>query len=236
MAKMMLGRKLGMTQIFEENGTVLPVTAVQVGPLVVVGKKSANGKDGYSALQLGFEAARKFAKEGDNRYRGLTKAQVGVFAAKKLEPMKVIRELRVDEADLDNYEIGQVIPADTFAEGDIIDVSATSKGRGFSGVMKRHNFAGFKASHGVHESYRGGGAIGMSADPARVFKGMKMPGRYGGTRSTVQNQRLVRVVCETSGEGESQTRAADGVYLIRGQVPGAIGGLVEIRAAVKKHR
>lgn len=223
MSKLILGRKLGMTQVFTEDGKQIPVTVVQVGPMVVVGKKSKAGKDGYAAIKVGFEDADKQEKDGDVRWRGLTAAEVGVFTKAGIDtPKKHVREFRVEEGDLDKYEIGQVLDHTMFNAGDFVDVAGTSKGRGFTGVMKRHNFAGFKASHGVHESYRGGGSIGMSADPARTFKGTKMAGRYGGKRDAVQNLRLVSV------------DADDSLYLLKGAVPGANGGIVEIRPAVKK--
>ena len=222
MSKMMLGRKLGMTQVFGDDGNAIPVSVVQVGPMVVVGKKSKAGKDKYAAIKVGFEDATKQEHEGDVRWRGLTRAQVGVFTKAGIEtPKKVVREFRIEESQLDDFEVGQVLDHAMFAAGEFIDVSGTSKGRGFSGVMKRHNFHGFKASHGVHESFRGGGSIGMAADPSRVHRGTKMAGRHGGDRVTAQNLRIVRVVEE------------DGLYLIGGAVPGASGALIEIRPAVK---
>lgn len=223
MSKMILGRKLGMTQIFRENGDMMTVTVVKAGPMVVVQKKSSAGKDGYAAVKVGFEPATKQEKDGDVRWRGLTKADVGVFEKAGIEtPMKHVREFRVNEEDLDKYEVGATVDFKLFAVNDVVDVAGTSKGRGFTGVMKRHNFAGFKASHGVHESYRGGGSVGGSADPARTFKGWRMAGQHGRSRVTVQNLRIVGV------------EENDGVYLIKGAVPGPNGGLVEIYPAVKK--
>lgn len=223
MSKTILGRKIGMTQIFTEGGDRIPVTVVQAGPMVVVAKKSAEGNDGYNAVKLGFEKADKQEKDGNVRYRGVNKAEAGVFLKAGLEPHRTVIEVRVSEKELANYEVGQEISFDIFNSGDIIDVTGTSKGRGFAGVMKRHNFAGFKASHGVHESFRGGGSIGASAYPARVFKGQKMAGRYGGKKVTTQNLELVRVMEE------------DGLYLIKGAVPGPINGVVKIQKAVKLH-
>ncbi len=223
MSKMILGRKLGMTQIFEEDGRQIPVTVVQVGPMVVVAKKTGAGTDGYAAVKVGFEDATKQTKGDDVRWRGLTKADVGVFAKAGIEvPKRIVREFRVFEKDLEKYEIGQELNHEMFAEGDVVDVSGISKGRGFTGVMKRHNFAGFKASHGVHESYRGGGSIGMSADPSRVHKGTKMPGQHGSARNTIQNLKIVRV------------DADDSLYLIKGAIPGPTGALVEVRPSVKR--
>lgn len=225
MSRMLLGRKIGMTQVFAEDGRRVPVTVVQVEPNVVIGTKSAEAQDGYNAVKIAFEQAVKQEKDGSVRYRGLNKAQVGEFEKAGVAPRRFVREIRLRNADeLGNFEVGKELDVSLFAAGDSVDVSGTSKGRGFSGVMKRHNFAGFKASHGVHESYRGGGSIGASADPARVFRGTKMAGRYGGKRITTQNLRVVRVIPE------------DNIILIRGAVPGAVRGLVEIRGAVKKRR
>lgn len=225
MSRMILGRKIGMTQLFEPDGRRIPVTVVQVGPMVVVRKKSEMGRDGYAAVLVGYEDAHKQEKDGEVRWRGLSKAQVGVFTSAGIDvPKRYLREFTIEESELDNYEVGQVLGHEMFAAGDVLDVTAISRGRGFSGVMKRHNFSGFKASHGVHESYRGGGSIGASAFPSRVFPGTKMAGRYGGTITTTQNLRLVRV------------DADDSLYLIRGAVPGAKNGLVTIRPAVKKRR
>jgi large subunit ribosomal protein L3 len=152
----------------------------------------------------------------------MTKADVGVFTAAGVDvPMRVVREFRISEEDLDKYELGQVLDHTMFTEDVLIDVSSVSKGAGFAGVMKRHNFRGGKASHGVHESYRGGGSIGASAYPAKVFKGQKMAGRMGGKTCTTQNLRLVQIQTD------------DSLYLIKGAVPGKPGALVEIRPAVK---
>lgn len=223
MGKMMMGRKIGQTQLFEEDGTRVHVTVVQVGPMTVVGKKSESGPDGYAAIKVGFEDADKQEKDGEIRYRGLSAAEVGVFTKAGIDtPKRHVREFRVSEDELEKYEVGQVIDHDFFSVGDWVDVSATSKGRGFAGVMKRHNFRGFKASHGVHESYRGGGSIGASAYPARVFKGKKMAGRYGGKKITVQNLRIYSV------------DADDSLYLITGAVPGHNGALVTIKNAAKR--
>ena len=223
--RMILGRKVGMTQIFREDGVCIPVTVVKVGPMTVVAKKSEAGKDGYAAVKFGFEDATRQEKDGKVRYRGVTKADAGVFAKAGIDaPKRILREQRVREEELDEYEVGQVLDFSVFRKGDVVDVTGTSKGKGFAGVMKRHNFRGFKASHGVHESYRGGGSIGMSADPARVFKGTKMPGRMGNARVTTQNLKIVEVIEE------------DGLYLIEGAVPGPKTGVIMVRNAAKKHR
>lgn len=225
MSRIMLGRKIGMTQVFDEFGRQIAVTVVKAGPLTVVEKKSSTGRSGYAAVKFGFEDAHRQEKDGEVRWRGLTKAQVGVFAKAGIEvPKRIVRELRVAEEKLDQFEVGQEISIDAFQAGEFIDVTATSKGKGFQGVMKRYNFKGFRATHGTHESFRGGGSIGMSAWPSKVFKGKKMPGRMGGDTQTVQNLRIWSV------------RPEDGVYLIRGAVPGGKNALVTIQPAMKKGR
>ena len=217
-----LGQKLGMTVVFREDRQI-PVTAVKVDGNVVVGKRT-EARDGYNALILGV---------GEQRVSRLSRPVVGQFRAAGLVDerdgqelvKRHVREFRVTAEQLEAYTVGQAVKiTDLFKVGEKADVTSTSKGRGFSGVMKRHNFSGFKASHGVHESYRGGGSIGASAYPSRVFPGTKMPGRYGGVITTTQNVRLVRI------------DADDSLYLLRGAVPGAKGGLVTISPATKKRR
>lgn len=221
--KGLLGKKVGMTQVFDEAGNVIPVTVVEVGGNVVVQKKSAEGNDGYSAIKLGYGDVHKHEKDGEEPRWRLNRPQVGVFLKAGIDaPRKHVREVRVSESDLEDYEVGQELGPDLFSVGEFVDVSGTSKGRGFTGVMKRHNFAGAKASHGVHEFFRHGGSIGASAYPARVFKGKKMAGQHGNARTTIQNLRVVKVLPE------------DSAILIKGAVPGPNGGIVEIRQAVKK--
>lgn len=220
-----MGRKIGMTQIFNNRGHRLPVTVVKVQSNHVVAIKSEDGPDGYNAVKVGFEFADKQEKDGSVRYRGVNGAEAGVFMKAELAPMRHVREFRVrNAADLGKFEVGQELGVAQFRVGQFVDVSGTSKGRGFSGVMRRHNFAGFKATHGTHESFRGGGSIGMSADPARVLPGMKMPGQMGNERATVQNLEIVRI------------DADDHLLLIKGAIPGPMNGLVEVVQAVKKAR
>lgn len=223
--KGLIGRKVGMTQLFDDEGDRIGVTVIDVSSNVVVQKKSVEGKDGYSALKLGFEEAHKQVKEGkEDRWR-LSKPRVGVFAKAGIEtPRRHLREVRIPEELVQNYEVGQELGASVFQEGEYVDATGTSKGRGFTGVMKRHNFRGTKASHGVHEFFRHGGSIGMSAYPARVLKGKKMPGQHGNARVTVQNLRVFKVL-----EDEN-------LVLVRGGVPGPNGGVVLLRNAVKKSR
>ncbi len=210
MSNTILGKKLGMTQIFDQIGNAIPVTLIQAGPCTVLQVKSTE-KDGYNAIQLGFD---------DKKEKRTNKPDKGHLAKSGSNPKRYIRETRVTDPGL--YEPGQVITAGTFKTGDFIDVTGTSKGKGFAGVMKRHGFSGFKATHGTHESKRGGGSLGPSADPARVFKGKKMPGQMGNETVTVQNLTVVDV------------REAQNLIAVKGPVPGAKNGLLIISFAKKK--
>ena len=210
MSNTILGKKLGMTQVFDQVGNAIPVTLVQAGPCIVLQVKTME-KDGYNAIQLGFD---------DKKEKRTNKPEMGHLARSGSTPKRHIRETRVD--DPENYEPGQVITAGRFKNGDFIDITGTSKGKGFAGVMKRHGFSGFKATHGTHESKRGGGSLGPSADPARVFKGKKMPGQMGNENVTVQNLTVVDV------------REAQNLIAIKGPVPGAKNGLLIINFAMKK--
>ena len=205
----LVGKKVGMTQVFADNGESVPVTVVEAGPCTVVQRRTVD-KDGYSAVQVGFGNSRDILKS-----RALSthmQAAGGIFGG--------LAEFRCP-ADAE-YEVGQEIGvADLFDKGDSVDVAGTSKGRGFAGVMKRHGFKGGSATHGTHESFRGGGAIGACAYPGRVFKGKKMPGHMGNTKVTTQNLEVVEI------------RAEDNLVLVRGGIPGPRGGRVVIRLAIK---
>jgi len=208
MEKGIIGKKLGMTQIFWDDGAAIPVTAIEVGPCVVVQKK-AKGSDGYDAVQLGFE--RKKEKNVTKPLRGhFDKAEKGYF--------RYLREFRMDSPE--NFEVGQELNADIFEVGDRIDITGTTKGRGFAGVIKRHGFHGGRATHGSM-FHRAPGSIGASAYPSRVFKGRKLPGQMGNKKHTVQNLVVVGV------------RPDRNLILVRGAVPGAKNGLVVIKSAVK---
>lgn len=222
MGKGIFGRKIGMTQIFEEDGTVVPVTVVQVNS-TVIRKKSEEGKDGYAAIVLGYEDVRSAQVDGETVYKA-KKPHLGVFSKAELAPKRYLSEVRVSEKDLAKYEIGQDLDTALFYQGEKINVTGTSKGRGFSGVMKRHNMAGGKATHGVHEAYRHGGSIGCSATPSRVFKGKEMPGQYGNARVTVQNLTIHRI------------DADENLLLIKGAVPGPTGGIVMVADTSKGRR
>ena len=208
----LIGKKLGMTQVFDEDGAAVPVTAVQAGPCTVVQIKTAASADGYNAVQLGFGERQKGIS---NPARGHVEKHLGDDAAVPRD----LREFRV--ADPGKYESGQTLDVEIFAPGQMVDVSGISKGKGFAGVMKRHNFSGQQKTHGQSDRWRAPGAVGMGTTPGRVWKGKKMAGRMGQDLVTVQNLRIVRVVAEQS------------ILLIKGAVPGGPGSLVSVRPAVK---
>lgn len=206
----LIGKKIGMTQLFVEDGTVVPVTVIQVGPCVVVQKRETD-RDGYHALQLGF-GTKKMQRVNKSEQGHMGKAGKGAF--------KVLREFRSEEAP--QYEVGQEIKvSDLFKSGDRVDVAGTSKGRGFTGVIKRWGFAGFPGSRGTHEYFRHGGSIGNRSFPGRVFKGKRMAGQWGNERVSVQNLEVVAV------------RPEGDLLLVRGAVPGAKRGIVLVRPSVK---
>ena len=220
MPKAIIGRKLGMTQIFTPTGDCVAVTVVKVGPCTVVRKKSVDGKDGYNALVLGFEDVRSAQVDGETVYK-MNRPELGVFKAAGVAPCKSLHEVRVSAADLDKYEVGQKVNADTFFPGEVIDVIGTSKGSGFTGVMKRHNFAGAKRSHGAHEYKRHGGSIGTTSTPGRVMKNRKMAGQDGNARVTVQNLKVYSIDADQN------------LILVKGSIPGANGSVVCVQDAVK---
>jgi large subunit ribosomal protein L3 len=208
-AKGILGRKLGMTQVWDADNRVLPVTVIQAGPCRVVQLKTPE-RDGYSAVQLAF---------GEANPGNLTKAQLGHLEKGGAPATRHLAELRVD--DVSGFEVGQVVAADLFEVGDRVDVSGISKGKGFTGVMQRHNFSGQGASHGTHKKHRAPGAIGACATPSRVFKGMRLPGQHGNSRVTTLNLEVVEADAERA------------LLLLKGSVPGPAGSVVFVRNAVK---
>lgn len=210
MQKGLIGKKIGMSQIFQENGKVIPVTVLEVGPCAVVQKKTAE-KDGYDAVQLGF---------GDMKLNRVNKPMKGHFAKADVAPKKVLREFRF--ADTSAMNTGDVIKADVFAAGEKVDVSGTSKGKGYAGSIKRWNFGRLKESHGSGPVVRHQGSMGACSDPSRVFKGKKMAGHLGSEKVTVQNLDVVKVDAENN------------LIAVKGAVPGAKGGYVVITDAVKK--
>ena len=207
--KGVLGTKLGMTQVFGADGRIVPVTVVAAGPCVVTAVRTPDA-DGYAAVQLGY---------GDIDPRKVTKPAAGHFAKAGVTPRRYLVELRTDNAA--EYTLGQEVSAATFTAGDLVDVTAKSKGKGFAGVMKRHGFKGLGASHGTQRKHRSPGSIGGCATPGRVFKGVRMAGRMGGVRTTAPRLTLHGVDTER------------GLLLIKGAVPGPKGGLVLVRSAVK---
>lgn len=208
--KGILGTKLGMTQLWDENNKVVPVTVIQAGPCVVTQVRTPE-TDGYNAVQLGFGAVK--AKK-------VTKPEAGHFAKADVTPRKHLVELRT--ANAADFTLGQELSADVFADGDFVDVTGTTKGKGTAGVMKRHGFKGLRASHGVHRKHRSPGSIGGCSTPGRVFKGLRMAGRMGNDKVTVQNLKIHAVDAER------------GLLLVRGAIPGNKGSLVVVRSAARK--
>jgi len=224
MSKFLIGRKVGMTQIFDENGKVVPVTVIEAGPNVVVQKKSVE-TDGYTAVQLGF---------GDIRPKLVNKPQAGHFKKNDLPNKRVLKEFRLrggkdgGEASegsalevFNSLNIGDTLKAETFAEGDVVDISGTSKGKGFQGAVKRHGQRTLRESHGTGPVARHAGSMGACSSPSRIFKGKKMPGHMGTDKVTVQNLTIVKVDAE------------NGLVAVRGAIPGPNKGIVTIRSAVK---
>jgi large subunit ribosomal protein L3 len=207
--KGILGTKLGMTQVFDENNRIVPVTVVQAGPCVVTQVRTQEG-DGYTAVQLAFGAIDP---------RKVTKPVTGHFAKAGVTPRRHLVELRT--VDAGEYEVGQELGAEVFEAGSKVDIVGTTKGKGTAGVMKRHGFKGLGSSHGTQRKHRSPGSIGACATPGRVFKGVRMAGRMGNARVTTQNLTVHRVDAEA------------GLLLIKGAVPGAKGGLVLVKSAVK---
>ena len=207
--KALLGRKIGMTQVWDADGHLVPLTVVQVGTNVVTQVRTEE-VDGYSAIQLGF---------GEIDFRKVTKPLQGHFEKAGVTPRRHLAEVRTSEHD--SYELGQELDAATFEAGQSVDVSGTTKGKGFAGVMKRHGFAGVSASHGAHRNHRKPGSIGACATPGRIFKGLRMAGRMGGNRRTVQNLTIQAVDTEK------------GLLLISGAIPGPKNGVVLVRSSVK---
>jgi len=204
-----LAKKIGMTQIFED-GKFVPVTVVEAGPNFVLQKKTEE-KDGYTAIQLGFDAKKE---------KNTTKPMMGVFKKAGVNPLRFVREIKVDSTD--SYELGQEIKADVMEGVNFVDIIGTSKGKGTAGVMKRHNFSGNRATHGVSRNHRLGGSIGQSSFPSKVLRGLKMAGRLGNSQVTVQNLSLVKVDAENN------------LLLIKGAVPGPKNGYIVVKPALKK--
>lgn len=210
MQKGIIGKKVGMTQIFDEKGNVVPVTVIEAGPCVVVQKKTAEN-DGYTAVQMGF---------GDVSAKRVNKPMKGHFDKADVAPKKTLREFRFENCDA--YNVGDIVKADTFATGDRVDVCGTSKGKGYAGAIKRWNFQRLKESHGTGPVARHAGSLGACSSPSRVYKGTKAAGHLGAERVTVQNLDVVKVDAENN------------LIAVRGAVPGPRGGLVLLSESVKK--
>ena len=209
MQKAIIGKKLGMTQLFDEKGNVIPVTVVEAGPCVVSQKKTVE-TDGYEAVQVGY---------GDLKVSKVNKPMKGHFEKADVAPKKYLREFRL--ADISTLNVGDIIKADTFAEGDKVDVVGTSKGKGTAGVIKRWNFGRLKETHGTGPVHRHAGSLGACSSPSRVFKGKKLAGHLGSERVTVQNLSVVKVDAENN------------IIAIKGAIPGPKGGIVTIADSVK---
>ena len=209
MQKAIVGKKLGMTQLFDANGNVVPVTVIEAGPCAISQKKTTEN-DGYEAIQVGF---------GDLKASKVNKPMKGHFSKGDVAPKKVLREFRFD--DCSAYNVGDIIKADVFAEGDKVDVRGTSKGKGYAGVIKRWNFARLKESHGTGPVHRHGGSLGASSTPSRVMKGKKMAGHLGNEHVTVQNLEIVKVDAENN------------IIAVKGAVPGPKGAIVVVFDSVK---
>ena len=209
MQKAIIGKKIGMTQLFDEKGNVVPVTVVEAGPCVVSQKKTVE-TDGYEAVQVGY---------GDLKVSKVNKPMKGHFEKADVAPKKYLREFRL--ADISALNVGDIIKADTFAEGDKVDVVGTSKGKGTAGVIKRWNFGRLKETHGTGPVHRHAGSLGACSSPSRVFKGKKLAGHLGSERVTVQNLSVVKVDAENN------------IIAIKGAIPGPKGGIVTIADSVK---
>ena len=208
MKKGIIGKKLGMTQIFDEKGNVIPVTLIEAGPCVVAQKKTVEN-DGYAAIQLAYEDAKK---------KHLTKAEIGHFEKAGVALKRHLKEFRLD--DCNAYEIGSVVTVDTFAQGEKVDITGITKGRGYTGAIKRWNLAKLRMTHGVGPVHRQSGSMGV-IDPARIFKNKKMAGQYGNEQVTVLNLKVVKIDAEKN------------IIAVKGAIPGAKNGIVFIRDSVK---
>ncbi|MBA2540939.1 MAG: 50S ribosomal protein L3 [Deltaproteobacteria bacterium] len=209
----LLGKKLGMTQVFAEDGESVAVTVIQAGPCVVVGIRT-DDRDGYSALVLGFD---------DKPLRLANKAELGIAKKTETKPQRFIRELRLSAEEVAKYTVGQVLtPKDVFADGGVIDVEGWSKGKGYQGVIKKHHMKGMTRAHGTHEYFRHGGSIGCRLTPQRVHKGKRMAGQMGNEKTTVQNLQLFRILSD------------DNCILVRGSIPGAANEYVVVTQAATR--
>lgn len=209
MKKAIIGKKIGMTQIFDEKGKAIPVTVIEAGPCTVVSKKTMEN-DGYESIQLGY---------GDISPKHVNKPMEGHFKAHDVAPKKVLKEFRLEDCAAVN--VGDIVKADAFAVGDAVDVAGTSKGKGFQGAIKRHGFSRLRMTHGTGPVHREAGSMGANSDPSRVFKGKKLPGQMGNVNVTVQNLEIVKIDAENN------------LIAVKGAVPGSRGNIVYIADSVK---
>jgi large subunit ribosomal protein L3 len=207
----LIGKKIGMTQVFNPDGSRLSVTAIEVGPCVVVQKRTIE-KDGYVAIQLGY---------ADKKEHRANRPEMGHFKKANTTPKQFIREFRVTEDEAAKFEIGQEVKLDIFNNGDSLDIQGTSKGKGFAGVVKTYGFRGGRSTHGVHEVYRHSGSLGMCMTPGRVLKGKKMAGQHSAKTVTIQGMKIVRIFPD------------DNLIFVKGAVPGSRNGLLKLRPALK---
>ncbi|HRC56900.1 MAG TPA: 50S ribosomal protein L3 [Kofleriaceae bacterium] len=211
----LLGKKIGMTQVFADDGESVPVTVIQAGPCFVLGKRTQE-RDGYTALVLGFD-------EKPLRLAQKRRSEIGWFAKAEVKPQRFVRELRLPASEVDKYQVGQAIgPKDVFADNTPVDVEGISKGKGYQGVIKKHHMKGMKSTHGTHEYFRHGGSIGCRLTPQRVHKGKRMAGQMGDETVTVQNLQLFRMLPE------------ENCLLVRGSVPGSKDGYVVVTVAATR--
>lgn len=203
----LIGKKIGMTRVFLDDGISLPVTVIEAGPCYITQIKKDNGRDGYNAIQLGFKETRK---------KLITKPVMGHLEKAKVKPVKVLKEFR-NFGDSDDMKLGDALDVSLFNAGDVVNVTGTSKGKGFAGVMKRHGFHGGQATHGQSDRLRAPGSLGQSSSPSRVFKGMKMGGRMGGEQVTVKGLEVVQI------------DSANNLILVKGAIPGANESIVYIK-------
>lgn len=209
MKKGLIGKKIGMTQIFDEAGNAIPVTVVEAGPCVVTQKKTMEN-DGYEAIQVGF---------GDVKVNRVNKPMKGHFDKADVAPKKTLKEFRLE--DIESVNVGDILKADTFAVGDVVDVKGTSKGHGTAGAIKRWNFSRLRMTHGTGPNHRHAGSLGACSSPSRVFKGKKMPGHMGAKKVTIQNLEIVRVDADKN------------LLLVKGAIPGAKKALITVKESVK---
>lgn len=214
----LLGKKIGMTQVFADDGECVPVTVIQAGPNVVIGKRTVE-TDGYSAVVLGFDEKQA---RSNNQPRA-NRAELGQAKAAGVSPQRFIREIRLPADEVEKLQLGaKLAPGDVFKDGAVIDVTGTSKGKGYQGVIKRHHMSGMTRSHGTHEYFRHGGSIGCRLTPQRVHKGKRMAGQMGNEQKTVQNLQLLRILPE------------ENCILVRGAVPGSANDYVVVTAAATR--